>query len=59
LDGGFARRREVAEDLVHVEHRAQARGAGLRRIQATTSLSSSGHEEHALGVVQVRDREDG
>ena len=52
-------RREVAEDLVHVDDGAQARRCrSARRIHATIWLSSSDDEEHPLGVAEVGDRED-
>jgi hypothetical protein len=51
-------RGEVAEDLVHVDERAQARGAGLRAHPADHLVEQQRHEEHPLRVVEVRDRDD-
>ena len=51
-------RRKVAEDLVHVEDRAQARRAGLPAHPGHDLVEQQRHEEHALGVAEVRDRED-
>jgi hypothetical protein len=51
-------RREEAEDLVHVEQRAQARGAGLRAHPAEHLGQQQRDEEHPLGVREVRDGDD-
>ena len=51
-------RREVAEDLVHVDDGPQAAGAGLRPHPAQHLVQQQRHEEHALRVVQMGDRED-
>ena len=52
-------RREVAEDFVHVEQRAQAGGAGLRAHPAEHLIEQQRDEEHALRVAEVRDGKDG
>ena len=52
-------RREVAEDLVHVDECPQTCGARLPAHPARNGVQQQRHEEHALGVVQMRDREDG
>ncbi|NTV04863.1 RHS repeat protein, partial [bacterium] len=59
LAGGLGRRGQEAEDLVHVEQRAQAGGARLAAHPGDDLLQQQRREEHALGVLQVRDREDG
>ena len=50
--------RQVAEDLVHVEERAQAGGAPLRPHPSHHLVQQQRDEEHPLGVGQVRDRQD-
>ena len=59
LRGRHRRRREVAEDLVHVEERAQRRGAGLAAHPGDQLVGDQRHDEHALRVGEVRDRDDG
>ena len=60
--GGLRRRvrarREVAEDLVHVEQRPQAARARLRAHPGEHLVQQDGYEEHALGLGQVRDGQD-
>ena len=51
-------RREVPEDLVHVDHRPQARRARLAAHPRDDLVEQQRHEEHPLGVAEVRDRED-
>ncbi len=58
LGGRLRGRREVAEDLVHVEQRAQAGRARLAAHPGQHGVQQQRHEEHALGVREVRDRED-
>ena len=50
--------REEAEHLVHVEQRAQAGRARLGPHPRDDLVQQERHEEHALGIRQVRDRED-
>ena len=61
--GGLGRRVgvgwEVAEDFVHVEDGAQGGGSGLAAGPGEDFVEQDGHEEHALGVLQVGDGEDG
>ena len=59
LRGRHRRRREVAEDLVHVEDRAQRRRAGLAAHPGDELVGDQRHDEHALRVGEVRDRDDG
>ncbi len=58
LRGRIRRGREVAEDLVHVEERAQAAGAGLLAHPGDHLVQQHRHEEHALLVGEVCDGED-
>ncbi len=58
LRGRLRGRREEAEDLVHVEQRPQAGRARLPAHPGQDGVQQQRHEEHALGVGQVRDRED-
>ena len=51
-------RREVAEDLVHVEQRPEAGRPGLGPHPPEHLVQQERDEEHALGVGQVSDRED-
>jgi hypothetical protein len=51
-------RREVAEDLVHVEQRPETGRAGLRPDPAEHLVQEERDEEHPLGVRQVGDRDD-
>ncbi len=51
-------RREEAEHFIHVEDRAQAGGAGLAAHPRDELVRDQRHDEHAFGVVQVRDRDD-
>ena len=57
FEGGIGHRGEVAENLVHVQQRAQARGAGLRAHPADHLQQQQRHEEHALSVPEMRYRE--
>ena len=59
LGGRVADRREVAEDLVHVEQRAQAGGPRLGPHPGEDLVQQLGDEEHALGIPEVADAEDG
>ena len=52
-------RRKVAEDLVHVDDGAQARGARLGAHPRHHLVQQQGHEEHPLRIAQVGDREHG
>ncbi len=52
-------RRHVAEDLVHVEDRAQAGRARLSAHPGDEVVQQHGHKEHAFVVVEVRDRHHG
>jgi hypothetical protein len=52
------RRREEPEHFVHVEKRAQARRARLAAHPRDQLVRDQCHHEHALGVVQVRNRDD-
>ena len=56
--GRVGRRREVAEDLVHVEYRPQAARAGLRADPVQHFVEQDRDKEHPLGVVQMSDRQD-
>ncbi len=49
----------IAEDLVHVDDGAQRRRARPRPHPGHDLVEQKRHEEHALCVVQMRDREDG
>ncbi len=51
-------RREVSEDLVHVDERTQAGRARLPPHPGQDGVQEQRHEEHPLGVREVRDRED-
>ena len=51
--------REVAEDFVHVEQRAQRRCAGLAAHPGDDFFEQGGDEKHALGIGEVGDAEDG
>ena len=51
-------RRQEPEDLVEVDQRAQARGAALAAHPADDLVEQQRDEEHALLVVEVRDRDD-
>ena len=53
------RGREIAEDLVHVEQRAQRRGARLPARPREHFVQQHRHEEHPFGVAQVRDGQNG
>ena len=59
LRGRVRARREIAEDLVHVDQRAQAGGATLRTHPAGHGVQQQRDEEHALRVVEMGDGEDG
>ena len=50
-------RREVADDLVHVDDGAQARRAGLGTHPGDDLVEQQRHEEHPLRVTQMRNRE--
>ncbi len=52
-------RREVAEDLVHVEQCPQAGGAGLTPYPGEGLVEQHGDKEHAFGVTEVGNGEDG
>jgi len=52
-------RREVAVDLVDVEQRPQAGRAALVADPGQQRFQNQRHDEHALGVVEVRGIEDG
>ncbi|MCA1651547.1 MAG: hypothetical protein LC753_15160 [Acidobacteria bacterium] len=52
-------RRKVTRDFVHVNDRAQARGAGLRAHPPDDLIQQQGDEEHTLRVAEVRDRTNG
>ena len=58
LRGRVRDRREVSEDLVHVEDGAQARGPALPAHPAHRLVEQQRDEEHPLGVAEVRDRAD-
>ena len=51
-------RREVTKDLVHVEQRAQGRGAALPPHPGDQLVEHQRDDEHALGIVQVGDGND-
>jgi hypothetical protein len=55
LRRGVRGRRQVAEHLVHVEERAQARGAGLAAHPAHQLVQQERDEEHPLGIAEVGD----
>ena len=57
LRGRIGRRREVAKHLIHVEHGPQARRAGLRPHPRNHLVQQDRHEEHPLGVRQMRQRQ--
>jgi hypothetical protein len=61
--GSFGRRigdrREVAENLIHIENSPQARGAGLAADPPQRLVQKQGHKEHALGIVQMGDGKNG
>ncbi len=59
LAGRVLNGREVPEDLVNVEQGAQAGGAALAAHPGHQRFQHQGHDEHALGVVEVRGVEDG
>ena len=52
------RRREEAEDFVHVQDRPQAAGAWLRAHPRDHFVEQDRDEEHPLGVGEVGDRDD-
>ena len=58
LGGRVGDRRQVADDLVEIEQRAQAAGAALGAHPGFHRGEQQGDEEHALGVAQVGDVED-
>ena len=51
-------RREVTEDLVHVEQRTQTGGAALAPHPGDQLVEHQRDDEHALGIVQVGDGND-
>jgi hypothetical protein len=58
LGGGLRDRRDVAEDLIHVDERAEARRPGARSHPSENLIEEKRHEEHPLGVGEVRDVKD-
>ena len=59
FDGGFGDRRQEAEELVHVEQRAQRRTCRAARAPTPAAVEQQRDEEHPLAVAEVRDRHDG
>jgi hypothetical protein len=51
--------REIPEDLVHVEHRPQARRARLHANPPEDLIQEKRYEKHALGFAQMSNRENG
>jgi hypothetical protein len=59
LRGGIRGGREVAEDLVHIDEGAEAGGAGLGAHPTDDLIEEQGDEEHAFGVGEMGDGENG
>ena len=57
--GRHRRGREVAEDLVHVEEGAQRRRPGLPAHPRDQLVGDQRDDEHALGIVEMRNGNDG